>query len=214
MRWYLIWAFVLLIAGCATPATVTRLSSVEPIVVTWRVWGPNGAEEPPSELKEAVETDLRARGFQPVASGTSDYAMTVDVRAAEPIRFDKQYRWSLTMRATFSQIGTAPRYIESSYAATVSRPSESALMAIEASSARMRDDIAREPNVLSPRFNLAPSPGDRWRQGSIARGTPCISSWWTDSPMATRVTMGRLTSPTHRRFTGATCRGSSIISTS
>lgn len=143
MRLYALLAFLALWASsCATAPTQTRLSSVEPIVVTWRVWGPQGAEPVPSGLRDAVNTDLRSYGFEPVSQGDTEFALVVELRAAQPVRMDRQYRWSLAMRSTFSQAGQTPRFIENSYSTLVSRPSASALLAIESAADRLRKDIA------------------------------------------------------------------------
>jgi len=143
MNWrlYSLLLAFLLALGCATTSQKTRLSSVEPIVVTWRVVGPVGDEEVPAGLKAEVFKNLQARGFEPIEGGASDYALVIDLLAKSPAKVEKKFRWPVVMRAVFSQVGSTPRYIESTYSAVVDRPSESSKLAIEASQARIIKDI-------------------------------------------------------------------------
>ncbi len=152
---------LLLALGCASANQVTRLSSVEPIVVTWRVSGPAGAEDVPEGLRSEVLENLQARGFEPINEGESEYTLIIDLRADHAAKVEKKYRWPVMMRATFSQVGAAPRFVESSYSAVVDRPTQSAKLAIEATRSR----IIRDIDAGAERFvaALVPSPKQRPR---------------------------------------------------
>lgn len=155
-------SILLLTLSCAPTTHLTRMSTVEPIVVSWHVYGPGGEDQAPELLKSRVLTDLRERGFAPIEQGAADFSLVVDLRTAEPVRVEKNYRWTVALRATFAQNNGTPRYIEHTYSTTVTRQTNSPRLAIEGAQSRIAADIdsgaERFIATLDPRLRIKKRP--------------------------------------------------------